>query len=104
MKTKKKIILIVGGVLVALAIVGFSLNQTSKNLVSVQTGKVVTQDISSYVTASGEVRPKTFANIGANAFGRITKLLVKEGDKVKSQILTLEEKREVPEGEAKNCQ
>src|SRR5947209_13699848 len=88
MKTKKKIILIVGGVLVALAIVGFSLNQTSKNLVSVQTGKVVKQDISSYVTASGEVRPKTFANIGANAFGRITKLLVKEGDKVKrGQIL-----------------
>src|SRR5436853_3266843 len=83
MKTKKKIILIVVGVLVALAIVGFSLNQTSKNLVSVQTGKVVKQDISSYVTASGEVRPKTFANIGANAFGRITKLLVKEGDKVK---------------------
>src|SRR2546423_2216040 len=83
MKTKKKIILIVVGVLVALAIVGFSLNQTSKNLVSVQTGKVVKQDISSYVTASGEVRPKTFANIGANAFGRITRLFVKEGDKVK---------------------
>ena len=56
MKTKKKIILIVVGVLVALAIVGFSLNQTSKNLVNVQTGKVVKQDISSYVTASGEVR------------------------------------------------
>ena len=83
MKTKKKIIFIIVGVVVALVIVGFSVNQTSKNLVSVQTGKVVKQDISSYVTASGEIKPKTFANIGANAFGRITRLFVKEGDKVK---------------------
>lgn len=79
----KKIIFIVGGVLVALAIVGFSVNQTQKSLVTVQTGKVVKQDIASYVTASGEIKPKVQVNVGANAFGRITKLFVKEGDHVK---------------------
>ena len=88
MKTKKKAILIVGGLLVALAIVGFSVTQTQKSLVTVQTGKVIKQDIASYVTASGEVKPEVQVNVGANAFGRITKLFVKEGDHVhKGQIL-----------------
>ena len=35
------------------------------------------------VSASGEIRPKTYVNIGANAFGKITRLYVKEGDRVK---------------------
>jgi HlyD family secretion protein len=42
----------------------------------------VPQDLVSIVTASGEVKPKQFVNIGANAFGKITRLYVKEGDKV----------------------
>jgi HlyD family secretion protein len=84
----KKIILIAAGVVVALAIVGFSVNQTQKNLIVVQTAKVAKQDIASYVTASGEIKPKLEVNVGANAFGRITKLFVKEGDHVKKgQIL-----------------
>ncbi len=35
------------------------------------------------VSASGEIKPKTYVNIGANAFGKITHLYVKEGDHVK---------------------
>lgn len=87
MKAKK--ILIISGIIVLLgAIVGFTVNQTQKNVVTVQTGKVTRQDISSVVTASGEIRPKTFVNVGANAMGRITRLFVKEGDKVKKgQVL-----------------
>jgi HlyD family secretion protein len=49
----------------------------------VQTGKVVKQDISSQVTASGQIKPKTIVNVGANAMGRIVRLYVKEGEKVK---------------------
>ena len=82
MKTKKKALIIVGGLIIALAIVGFSVTQTSKSLVTVQTGKVAKQDIASYVTASGEIKPEVQVNVGANAFGRITKLFVKEGDHV----------------------
>jgi HlyD family secretion protein len=82
MKAKK--IAIIAGVVVLLgAIVGFTVNQTQKNVVTVQTGKVVKQDIASTVTASGEIRPKNFVNVGANAMGRITHLFVKEGQHVK---------------------
>lgn len=79
----KKIAIIVGAIILAGAIVGFSVNQTQKNVIAVQTGKVTRQDISSSVTASGEIKPKTYVNVGANAIGRITKLSVAEGDKIK---------------------
>ena len=52
-------------------------------MVTVQTGKAERQDLASMVSASGEIRPKTYVNIGANAFGKITRLYVKEGDRVK---------------------
>jgi HlyD family secretion protein len=84
----KKIVLILGILLLLGAIVGFTVNQSQKNVVTVQTGKVVTQDISSQVTASGQIKPKTIVNVGANAMGRIVRLFVKEGEKVKKgQIL-----------------
>ena len=41
------------------------------------------QDLTSLVTASGEVKPRNYINIGANAQGLITEILVKEGDQVK---------------------
>ncbi len=83
MKTWKKA-LIIGGVIVGvLAIVGFSVSYSQKNVVVVQTGKVVRQDLTSIVSASGEIRPKDYVNVGANAFGKIVKLYVKEGEKVK---------------------
>ena len=52
-------------------------------MVTVQTGKAQRQDLASIVSASGEIKPKTYVNIGANAFGKITRLYVKEGDRVK---------------------
>lgn len=83
MKNWKKIALIVGGVLLLLAIVGFSVQQSRKGVVPVQTGKVIKEDLTAVVTASGEIKPKVYVNIGANAFGKITHLYVKEGDRVK---------------------
>lgn len=84
----KKIVIIVGVVILLGAIVGFTVNQSQKNVVTVQTGKVYKQDISSQVTASGQIKPKTIVNVGANAMGRIIRLFVKEGDTVKkNQVL-----------------
>lgn len=84
----KKIFIIVGVVILLGAIVGFTVNQSQKNVVTVQTGKVYKQDISSQVTASGQIKPKTIVNVGANAMGRIVRLFVKEGESVKkNQIL-----------------
>ncbi|HEY3768176.1 MAG TPA: efflux RND transporter periplasmic adaptor subunit [Candidatus Angelobacter sp.] len=79
----KKIFIILGVLILLGAIVGFTVNQSQKSVVTVQTGKVVKQDISSQVTASGQIKPKTIVNVGANAMGRIVRLYVKEGEKVK---------------------
>src|SRR5262249_16759655 len=61
---------------------------SKRGVVTVQTGSVVRGDLASIVTASGEIKPKNYINIGANAQGDITELMVKEGDHVrKGQLL-----------------
>ena len=79
----KKIILIVLVVLVVAGVVYFTVTAGDRNAVTVQTGNVAKQDLSTVVSASGEIKPKTYVNVGANAFGKIIKLFVKEGDHVK---------------------
>jgi HlyD family secretion protein len=83
MKTWKKIAIGLAAALVLVIIVSVTVYQSRKNLVTVQTGKVQKQNLASVVSASGEIKPKTYVNIGANAFGKIIKLHVKEGDRVK---------------------
>ncbi len=83
MKTWKKALIGVSALLVLGIIVSITVYQSHKNLVTVQTGKVQRQNLASVVSASGEIKPKTYVNIGANAFGKIIKLHVKEGDHVK---------------------
>ncbi|HYM07311.1 MAG TPA: efflux RND transporter periplasmic adaptor subunit [Terriglobales bacterium] len=88
MSTGKKILVGSGVAIVVLAIAGIASYQSRKGVVTVQTGKVAREDLASVVSASGEIRPKTYVNIGANAFGKITRLYVKEGDRVrKGQLL-----------------
>ena len=48
-----------------------------------QTGRVGRQDLNSLVTASGEVRPKNYTNVLGEGIGKITDIVVKEGDQVK---------------------
>lgn len=81
---KKKIIIGVGVLVLLLAIVGFTVSQSNKGVVTVQTGKVAKEDLASTVTASGEIKPKNFANIGALGIGKIVKLYVHEGETVKA--------------------
>jgi HlyD family secretion protein len=84
MKTWQKVGIGVGGAVVLGGIVLFSLNQANKGVVTVQTAKVAPQEtLVSQVTASGEIKPTTYTNVTAQGFGRITAILVKEGDKVK---------------------
>jgi HlyD family secretion protein len=83
MKTWKKAVLIGGIAVLIVGGVGFSIRQSRKGIVNVQTGKVERLDLTSIVSASGEIKPKTYVNIGANAFGKIVKLYVREGDHVK---------------------
>src|SRR5579864_123588 len=83
MSTWKKIAIGAGAVVVLSAIVGFTVYQSHKNVVTVQSGKAQRMDLVAVVSASGEIKPKTYVNVGANAFGKLTKLYVREGDRVK---------------------
>ena len=86
---KKVTLLIVGAVaLIALAIGGVVWSK--QGTVTVQTGKVQRGDLTQIVTANGEVKPvqQNQANVNANSMGRITEILVKEGETVtKGQLL-----------------
>ena len=84
MKTWQKVGIGLGVVAVAAGIVVFSINQANKGVITVQTAKVGKQGtLVSQVTASGEIKPTTYTNITAQGFGRITDIIVKEGDHIK---------------------
>jgi HlyD family secretion protein len=84
MKTWKKVLIGVVAAGILIGIVVISVNQANKGVVTVQTAKVATQDdLVSIVTASGEIKPTTYTNVTAQGFGRITEILVKEGDHIK---------------------
>jgi HlyD family secretion protein len=87
-KTKWKVIITLLAVAIAAIGVYASTVYGKRGVITVQTGAVVRQDLTSLVTASGEIKPKNYINIGASAMGEITELLVKEGDRVrKGQLL-----------------
>lgn len=82
MSTTKKILL---ASLAIVVIAGTSLGgyrYTQRGVVKVQTGRIIRQDLVSIVTASGEIKPRNYINIGANSMGRITDIYVREGDVV----------------------
>lgn len=83
MKRKWKILITLVALLIAAIGVYASTVYSKRGVVTVQTGQVVRQDLTSVVTASGEIKPKDYHNIGANASGDLTEILVKEGDHVK---------------------
>lgn len=83
MKAWKKVCIGVGVVVVAGGIVTYSVKQANKDVVTVQTAKVNQEHLTTVVTASGQVMPKTYSNILAQGFGQITEILAKEGDQVK---------------------
>jgi HlyD family secretion protein len=84
----KKILIASGAVLVAAGIAGFTIVRAQSGYTKVLTAKVVRQNLVSIVSGTGQIKPKTYVNIGATSFGRITHLYVKEGDHVKKgQVL-----------------
>ena len=88
MKRKWKIVLIIALVVVVTGGVFASIKLNERGVVTVQTGKAARQDLTATVTASGEIKPKNYINLGANAMGPITQILVKEGDHVrKGQVI-----------------
>ncbi len=83
MKTQWKVV--IGITLAAVAVGGTvaSVRWSRGAQVTVQTAIAAKSDLTSLVTASGEITPRTYINLGANAQGLITALMVKEGDRVR---------------------
>ena len=90
MKKKPLLFIILGVVLVAV-LVAMSVAKNQKGKVEpVQMAKVRREDVTSRVRAPGKIEPKTQVKISADIMGRITRLLVKEGDRVKKGQLMLQ--------------
>jgi HlyD family secretion protein len=82
--TGKKILLIVLILVVVAGVVVGTIVHSRSDVPAVTTAKAVNQDLISTVSGTGQIKPKTYVNVGATSFGRITHLYVKEGDHVKA--------------------
>jgi len=101
LKTKWKVILGLTSVLVAGGGGFGAYKYTQRGIVDIQTGRVSRQDLTSLVTASGEIKPRNYINIGTNAIApsRITDILVLEGQQVKKGQLLAKLESVQPEAE-----
>jgi len=79
----KKILGAVVAIAVIGSVVGFSVSRENRKKITVQTGKVEKKSLTQVVTASGEVRPRRYVNVGANVSGRLIDITVIEGERVK---------------------
>jgi HlyD family secretion protein len=79
----KKILLIALAAVAVIGLVVFFIIRQQAAYTKVLTAKVVRQELATVVSGTGQIKPKTYANLGATAMGRVTHLYVKEGDTVK---------------------
>ncbi len=79
----KKTLLIIGAVLVLALVVGLTVVRAQSGFTKVLIGTVSKENLVSIVSATGQIKPKTYVNVGANAMGRVTRFFVNEGDHVK---------------------
>lgn len=90
MSTRKKILITAAVVLVIAAVVGANIYFRRDTGVSVNAEAIRTRDLESIVSASGKVQPKRRVNISAQRPGRVTRLAVDEGERVKAGQFLLE--------------
>jgi HlyD family secretion protein len=82
--TRNKKILIGVGVVVVLGGIAYANVRFKRNPgVTVNTENIQKRNLEAIVSASGKIQPKRFVNISADTVGRITELVVNEGDRVK---------------------
>jgi len=85
--SRKKLWFLIGGVAILL-IVGLSIAGMKDNGLAVQVATVGRESLQSKVSANGKIQAVTKADISASIMGQVTRLAVKEGDRVtKGQFL-----------------
>jgi HlyD family secretion protein len=84
-RPRKKKVIVISAVLVLIAfVVAMNLRSRREKSVRVTVEKAARHDLTSLVSASGEVKPKKNINISAHVPGRIVKIGVLEGQEVKA--------------------
>jgi HlyD family secretion protein len=81
---KKRAIIIIAVILIIGLIIVLNLSSQREKSVKVTVENVTKTDLTSIISASGEIKPKKNVNISALIPGRIVKIGVKEGDEVKA--------------------
>ncbi len=86
--SRKNVLIVVGIVLVAAAVVAANLYFKKDKGITVTTDVIKTRDLEAIVSASGKVQPKRLVKISAETPGRVVNLAVNEGDRIhKGQFL-----------------
>jgi HlyD family secretion protein len=88
--TRKKILIIVAVVLVGAAVAAANLYFSRDTGVTVTAEAIRARDLEAIVSASGKIQPKRQVNVSANTTGRVTRLAVEEGQRVKAGQFLLE--------------
>ncbi len=81
---RKKTFIIIGVVAVIAIIIVFNMRSNREKTVKINVEKVKKDNLTSIISASGEVKPKKNINISAHIPGRIVKIGVVEGQEVKA--------------------
>ena len=89
LKNKKFLWIGLGVVLLAILIL-VQVKKAKGQVEAVQMARVRVEDVTSRVRAPGKIEPKTQVKISADIPGKVTHLLVKEGDRVKQGQLMLQ--------------
>ena len=88
--TRKKVLIIVGVVIILAAVVAANLYFRRETGVSVNAEAIRARDLEAIVSASGKIQPKRQVNVSANTTGRVTRVAVEEGQRVKAGQFLLE--------------
>ena len=88
---KKKWLWIGIAALLVVALVGANVVRGGRNkTTAVQMARVRVEDITAQVRAPGKIEPKTQVKVSADIMGKIVRLAVKEGDRVRQGQLMLQ--------------
>src|SRR5678816_1451292 len=88
--SRKKVAFIVLVVLLGAAVVAANLFYKRDKGTEVTAEALRLRDLESFVSASGKIQPKRQVSISANQMGRVTRLAVEEGQRVKAGQFLLE--------------
>ena len=86
----KKVLIVLGVILLGAAVVAANLYYRRDTGLSVQAEALRARDLEAIVSASGKVQPKRQVNVSANTTGRVTRVAVEEGQRVKAGQFLLE--------------